>query len=122
MTVTVDKKRAVELATVKEIIRIYCKGHKHTQAAGQELCPDCEAMAIYARQRLERCPRMAVKTFCSVCPIHCYGQAEAAKIKEMMRYGGPRMLWHHPLLALRHIFIEWRTKHGLRKKEAVVRR
>lgn len=122
MVIDVDKRRQEELDTVGEIIKIYCCGHKHKREAGAELCPDCQTMADYALLRLKKCPRMDIKTFCSVCPIHCYGPQEAAKIKEIMRYGGPRMLWHHPLMALRHMFIEWRTRHGLRRKEAVVRR
>lgn len=122
MVIDVEKRRREELVTVGEIIKIYCRGHKHRREDGADLCPDCQAMADYALVRLEKCPRMDIKTFCSVCPIHCYGKQEAAKIKEIMRYGGPRMLWHHPLMALRHMFIEWRTRHGLRGKEAVVRR
>ncbi len=122
MVIDVDKRRQEELETVGEIIKIYCHGHKHLREAGAELCPECRMMADYALDKLAKCPRMDIKSFCSVCPIHCYGQAEAAKIKEMMRYGGPRMLWHHPIMALRHMLIEWRTRHGLRKKEAVLRR
>ncbi|MCR5756628.1 MAG: nitrous oxide-stimulated promoter family protein [Selenomonas sp.] len=122
MAIDVEKKRREEVQTVREIIKIYCRGHKHKRNPGDTLCRDCQFMADYALQRLEKCPRMDIKTFCSVCPIHCYGQQEAAKIKEIMRYGGPRMLFVHPLMALRHILIEWRTRHGLRKKEAVVRR
>jgi len=122
MAINVEKKRQEELETVKEIIKIYCKGHKHKRTSAEDLCPDCQSMADYALLRLEKCPRMEIKTFCSVCPIHCYGKQEAAKIKEIMRYGGPRMLFVHPLMALRHIFIEWRTRHGLREKEAAVRR
>jgi hypothetical protein len=47
------------------------------------------------------------------------GKEEGEKIRKIMRYGGPRMLWHHPLMALKHIFIEWRTRHGLRDREAI---
>lgn len=119
--VDVEKRRQEELLTVREIIKLYCRGHKHRRALGAELCPECQAMADYALGKLERCPRMDIKTFCSVCPIHCYGKTEGVKIREMMRYGGPRMLLYHPLMALRHMLIEWRTRHGLRDKEAVVR-
>jgi hypothetical protein len=27
-------------------------------------------------------------------------------MKDVMRYAGPRMLWRHPLLAIRHLWIE----------------
>ena len=113
----VDKRRQEECLTVGEIIRIYCRGHKHLRGAGENLCPECQEMADYALDKLAKCPRMDIKTFCSVCPIHCYGEAEGEKIWEMMRYGGPRMLLHHPLMALRHMLIEWRTRQGLRQRE-----
>ena len=118
----VDKRRQEELLTVGEIIRLYCRGHKHLRATGEDLCTECRAMADYALGKLAKCPRMDIKTFCSVCPIHCYGKVEGEKIREMMRYGGPRMLLHHPLMVMRHMLIEWRTRHGLRKKEALAGR
>ncbi|BAL83114.1 hypothetical protein SELR_14060 [Selenomonas ruminantium subsp. lactilytica TAM6421] len=120
MSIDIEKRRQEETQTVLEIIKIYCRGHNHLRANGKDLCPNCRKIADYALDKLNKCPRMDIKTFCSVCPIHCYGKEEAAQIQEMMRYGGPRMLWHHPVMALRHIFIEWRTRHGLRDKEEMV--
>lgn len=26
------------------------------------------------------------------------------EVKKVMRYAGPRMLWHHPVLSFHHIF------------------
>lgn len=120
MSMDVEKKRQDEIKTVAEIIKIYCHGHRHLRATGKELCPECQKMSEYALVRLAKCPRMDIKTFCSVCPVHCYGREEAVKIREIMAFGGPRMLWKHPWMTLRHIWIEWRTRHGLRKKEAVI--
>ena len=113
----VEWKRQEERKTVREIVKIYCRGHHHDREAGHELCPDCEAIAAYADIRITKCPRMAVKTFCSVCPIHCYAKPQRELILTIMRYSGPRMLLHHPLMALRHILIQWRTRYGLRKSE-----
>ena len=113
----VEAKRIAERKTVQEIMKIYCHGHHHNRESGHELCPDCEAIAAYADIRIAKCPRMAVKTFCSVCPIHCYAKPQRELILAIMRYSGPRMLWHHPLMAIRHILIQWRTRHGLRKRE-----
>jgi hypothetical protein len=39
------------------------------------------------------------------------------KIRDVMRYSGPRMIWHHPFLAIGHIFDGLRKKPGLRKKD-----
>lgn len=103
----VEKKRRQEQKTVKTIIEVYCHGHHHKRDTGARLCPECQALAEYALQRIEKCPRMDIKTFCSVCPIHCYAPQKRAEIQEVMRYGGPRMLWHHPLMTLHHMFLSW---------------
>lgn len=118
--VDVEKKRKQERETVREIVKIYCHGHHHKRAAGEELCADCQKIADYADERIAKCPRMDIKTFCNVCPIHCYAPKERAEIQQIMKYGGPRMLLHHPLMTLRHMLIQWETKRGLREREAVV--
>ena len=43
------------------------------------------------------------KTFCSVCKTHCYKPEMRQRIREVMRWSGPRMLFHHPVLAVRHL-------------------
>jgi hypothetical protein len=37
------------------------------------------------------------------------------KVKKVMRYSGPRMLWHHPILAVHHL-IDGRKKPEKLKK------
>ena len=46
---------------------------------------------------------MATKTFCSVCKTHCYKPEMREQIRQVMRWSGPRMLFHHPVLAIRHL-------------------
>jgi len=41
--------------------------------------------------------------------VHCYAPEMREKIKEVMRYAGPRMLLSHPILAIAHLI------DGLRK-------
>lgn len=94
----IDKKRAREKALVGRMIALYCR-KKHGQGA---LCDECAALQAYAHQRSDRCPRMARKTFCLHCPSPCYRQDMRAKIREVMRFSGPRMLLYRPLDALRH--------------------
>lgn len=60
-------------------------------------------MDAYARQRSEKCPFMETKTFCSNCKVHCYKADMRQKIREVMRYCGPRMIFCHPLAAIRHV-------------------
>lgn len=114
----VEKKRMVEKKTVQEMIRLYCHGKHHTH--GQELCQECEYIAAYAAEKLQQCPRMDIKTFCSQCPIHCYGKSERERIQEIMRYAGPRMLLHHPMMTMHHMLLDWQTRRGIRQQEAVV--
>ena len=78
---------------------IYCR-KKH---GGKTLCPDCAALDAYARLRSEKCPFMETKTFCSNCRVHCYKPEMREKIRAVMRFSGPRMLFYHPILAIRHV-------------------
>ena len=90
--------------TMAVMVRIYCTGrHLNTGAA---LCAACAALLDYADDRLARCPFGEEKTTCRDCPIHCYRPPERTAMKDVMRYAGPRMLWRHPLLAIRHLWIE----------------
>ena len=104
---TAEEKRKAEMATVKKMLEIYCRAHHGNNLS---LCEECEALLDYARARVERCPHMETKTFCSACQTHCYAPKMREKIREAMRYSGPRMLFHAPVMALRHMFIEWREK------------
>lgn len=98
---SVEEKRAHEKALISEMIRLYCK-KKHGTADG--LCDDCQALCDYALARIEHCPMMEHKTFCSRCPVHCYREQMREKIRAVMRFSGPRMLFHHPLAVVRHAF------------------
>ncbi len=90
-----------EWRTVHSMIRLYCRG-RHGER--EDLCPDCAELAAFARLRLEKCPFETNKPTCAKCSIHCYrGRAhERELIREVMRYAGPRLIFHHPVLALRH--------------------
>ena len=104
---TAEEKRKAEMATINKMLEIYCRAHHGNNLS---LCEECEALFDYARARVERCPHMETKTFCSACQTHCYAPKMREKIREAMRYSGPRMLLHAPVMALRHMFIEWREK------------
>ena len=93
-----------DLKTVAAMVRIYCTG-KHGSTTGA-LCDECGTLLAYADDRLTKCPFEDEKTTCRDCPIHCYRPAERAAMKDVMRYAGPRMLRRHPLLAIRHLWLE----------------
>ena len=86
---------------VSEMIALYSR--KRHGAKKGSLCPECEALTTYARQRSDRCPFMETKTFCSNCKTHCYRPDMRDKIRVVMRFSGPRMIFHHPVAAIRHV-------------------
>jgi hypothetical protein len=90
--------------TVAAMVRLYCAG-RHGSAGGA-LCGPCGALLGYADERLAKCPFGEEKTTCRDCPIHCYRPVERTAMRDVMRYAGPRMLWRHPLLAVRHLWME----------------
>lgn len=89
-----------ERRTVEAMIGIYCRG-LHATANG--LCAECEALAEYARLRLQKCPFQQGKTTCAKCPIHCYTPEMRERIRSVMRYAGPRMVYRYPALAAFHL-------------------
>jgi hypothetical protein len=98
---------ARERRTVEVMISFYCRRHH-----AQRECPDCRQLLDYALQRLEKCPFQERKTTCAKCPVHCYKPELRAKIREVMRYSGPRMLYHHPILTILHL-VDQRRKQPL---------
>lgn len=109
----IEAKRQREKRIVAEMIRLYCR-KKHGK---NELCPECAQLLQYASQRSDRCPFMETKTFCSNCRVHCYKAEMREKIRIVMRFSGPRMLFHHPVLALRHLIEDQKEKRRLKKNE-----
>ena len=108
----VKTKREREKETVSLMIAIYCR-KKH---GGKTLCPECAALETYARQRSDKCPFMETKTFCSNCKVHCYKPVMREKIREVMRFSGPRMIFTHPITAIRHVMETKKEKKRLEKE------
>ena len=107
----VQSKQEREKETVSLMIKIYCR-KKH---GGRELCPDCATLDAYARLRSDKCPFMETKTFCSNCKVHCYKKDMREKIREVMRFSGPRMIFHHPVMAIRHVIESKKEKKRMEK-------
>ena len=103
-----DKKRADEKLLVSEMIALYCR-KQHKTPKGQ-LCPACQELQDYALARIDKCPFMETKTFCSACKVHCYKPEMREKIRAVMRFSGPRMLLYHPILAIWHLICSMREK------------
>lgn len=105
-----DDKRRREKETVALMIGIYCR-KKHGTKKG--LCPRCRGLLDYAAAQSDRCPFMETKTFCSNCKVHCYRSDMRARIKEVMRFSGPRMIFYHPGMAARHMIESMKEKRRL---------
>ena len=95
-------KREKEKKVVAEMIGLYCRGH-HGTTRKTGMCPECQALADYAAARSEHCPFMETKTFCVNCRVHCYKPEMREKIRQVMRWSGPRMIFYHPVMAIHHV-------------------
>jgi hypothetical protein len=102
-----------ERRTIEAMIACFCRG-RHGSRAG--LCPECLELLEYATARLERCPFQEDKPTCVKCPIHCYQPARREQVKAVMGYAGPRIMWRHPILSLRHMLDAYRPIPPVPKK------
>jgi hypothetical protein len=93
-----------EALTLERMVRMYCLGIHGTAGAA---CAECGALLEYARGRLAACVYGARKPTCEKCPVHCFSPRRREEARGVMRYAGPRMLWRHPVLAVRHLLDGW---------------
>ncbi len=89
-----------EKTTVQIMLRLYCKDQHHTVDG---LCSECQELSNYAMNRLAHCKFGENKPICGKCTVHCYRPDMRKRIQEIMRYAGPKMLFAHPLMGLRHL-------------------
>lgn len=108
----IESKREREKKMVSQMIVLYCRKNHGTK---DTLCPECAALNLYARQRSDKCPFMETKTFCSNCKVHCYKPEMREKIRMVMRFSGPRMIFYHPVAAIRHMIETKKEKRRLER-------
>ena len=107
-----------DLRTLAMFIRIYCE-NKHPDAPKREarmqthdvaaiakgpviLCAECERLLMHAFIKRSRCP-MDPKPACKHCTDHCYHPDYQAKIREVMKYSGMRLVLTGRLDDLYHL-------------------
>jgi hypothetical protein len=90
---------AREWKTMSAMVQIYCRDHHHP---AEGLCDECRQFLDYAGVRLERCRFGEEKPTCANCPVHYYQRDRREQACVLMRYAGPRMMWEHPVMSLRH--------------------
>ena len=98
-------KREREKRLVSQMIALYCKKLHHTGKTG--LCSECKALSDY--------PFMETKTFCSNCKVHCYKPEMRERIRKVMRFSGPRRIFSHPVVAMRHVIETKKEKRRIEK-------
>ena len=96
----------IEKKTLTRMIQIYCKGN-HGSKNG--LCNECLDLQEYAHGRLDSCRYADKKPSCVDCTTHCYKPEYREKIRVLMRYSGPRMMFYYPIDFLKHIFRRFKT-------------
>lgn len=88
-----------EKAILALMIKIYCR-KKHRS---KDLCDECKTLLVYALNRLDHCRYGEDKGFCNKCSTHCYNKEYREKIRKVMAFSGPRMIFYHPIMAIRHL-------------------
>ena len=96
-----------DLRTLALFISLYCryrhpgqprtlvemKTHDLSGIAGRQiiLCEECRKLLVHAFTKRSHCP-MDPKPACKHCPNHCYHPTYRARIREVMKYSGKKML------------------------------
>lgn len=93
------KRISREINTVTRMVELYERRHPAPADAPEHY----RNLLTYAVKRLEKCRYGEDKPACKQCPVHCYQPKLREEMKVIMRWAGPRMLWHHPILAVRHL-------------------
>lgn len=91
-----------EKRIVTLMISLYCR----KKEGNRELCADCRKLIEYSVKRLEHCRFGNGKSSCRKCKVHCYSASMRARIRDVMRFSGPRMLLYEPMEALRHFLFK----------------
>ncbi|MBN0847769.1 nitrous oxide-stimulated promoter family protein [Pseudomonas aeruginosa] len=94
-----------EKMTIQRMIALYQRRSPEAQADDAHY----QALNAYADKRLDKCVFGENKQACKQCPEHCYQPAKREEMKQIMRWAGPRMLWRHPILTIRHFFNDTAT-------------
>jgi hypothetical protein len=97
-----------ERQTIGAMIRMYCEAN-HLEAGGNAaadstgLCEECSDLLEYSLRRVEGCSFGERKPVCSRCTVHCFRPTMRDRVRVVMRYAGPRMIYRHPYLAVTHM-------------------
>ena len=91
----IDKDRRV----LEAMGSIYCQGN-HADAQKDEggMCPECRATIENTLSRAASCPYGHQD-----CKTHCQRGDAQIRIKAIMRYAAPKMMFRHPIMAFEYL-------------------
>lgn len=92
-----DKKLSEEYEIVCEMIDLY---HRKNDRFSDGEISDLKA---YVKSKLSSCIHGSSKPFCSYCKIHCYEPTMREKIREIMKFSGPRFIFYRPGKSIKHL-------------------
>lgn len=89
-----------EKKTIGWMITFYCGKNHHKKRP----CNECRELMAYANKRLEHCPYGVHKNPCRRCTRPCYAPDMRKRVKRVMRYSGPRIIFYQPYEWIKHFF------------------
>lgn len=96
----IAKKHKIEKMIIAKMISIYCRG-KHNS---DELCRDCSNLLDYCGKKIDSCRWIENKPNCSSCTTVCFSKENREKLRKIMRFSGPRLLYLDPAAIFLWIF------------------
>ncbi|MCK5567224.1 MAG: nitrous oxide-stimulated promoter family protein, partial [Actinomycetia bacterium] len=88
----------------EKMITLYCSKHH----PGSIPCDECKELIHYSGMKLHQCRFGGSKPACSACSVHCYRPLMRGKIREVMKYSGPRLMYHHPVISIKYMINKMR--------------
>ena len=92
--------------TIRLMVGLYCRHHLRERKIPKEY----RELIDYAEKRLTHCRYGQTKPACKDCATHCYKPDMREKVREVMRWTGPRMIVYSPKAAFRHIWQRIKNK------------
>lgn len=102
----VQDRREKERRLLSCMVAYYCRKNHGNRV---RLCPECADVDRFIRQRCH-CPRQEATRLCRSCPAQCGRPELKEKLRRMVRYACPRMLFRHPVTVSRYVAAARREK------------
>ena len=92
-----------DLKTLEAMARIYCsKWHAASAKDAAGVCEECRTAVEATFNRADACPYDHAHN-CQDCTTKCQRGENQERIKQIMRYAAPRMIYRHPLMTFEYL-------------------